>query len=273
VPWELLICDNGSQDATIAVVEGFKDRLPLTLVDASAQRGPGAARNTGAERARGRWLAFCDADDVVGHDWLARMCAALERYPFVAGRFEGHLLNDARTLRSRALDQQEGLQLAATGDCLPHAGAGNMGIHRTLFLRVNGFDPTLSYLEDTDLSWRVQKLGVALEYVDDVLVHVRLRSSLVAMFQQGRNYGAAHAELRRRHGGLGQHIGTQVASLVVPSDGRGLRALVEAWVGSEPSLGRLVWQIGWHRGYRRARRANSCDTTHSDLHVGFQTER
>src|SRR5512140_3870131 len=63
VPWELLICDNGSTDATVAVALRYQDRIPgLRVVDASGVRGAGAARNQGAEEARGEWLAFCDAD-------------------------------------------------------------------------------------------------------------------------------------------------------------------------------------------------------------------
>jgi glycosyltransferase involved in cell wall biosynthesis len=252
VPWELLICDNGSTDATARIVERFRDRLPLTWVDASAHRGPGAARNTGAAVARGQWLAFCDADDVVAHDWLARMCAALERFAFVAGRFDGTLLNDERTLRSRSLDQTDGLQQAADGSGMPHAGAGNMGLHLELFRRVGGFDLSMTCLEDTDLSWRVQQLGVVLHYVPDVVVHVRLRSSLADMYRQARGYGRAHAVLECRFGDCDSSSDELVMRMVASTGGRGIVALARAWFGRRPSVGRFVWQLGWHRGYHEA---------------------
>src|SRR4051794_9763721 len=110
VPWEVLICDNGSTDRTVALAETWADRLPLRVVDAAGIAGAGPARNAGVQAARGEWLAFCDADDEVGDGWLAAVCGALAEHPFVAGRFEGTRLNSARTLRSRQLDQQSDLQ-------------------------------------------------------------------------------------------------------------------------------------------------------------------
>jgi len=252
VGWEVLVCDNGSTDATLAIVEEYRGRLPLVVVDASAHRGAGAARNRGAAAARGDWLAFCDADDVVGTGWLPAMAAALEAHPFVAGRFEAERLNDRRTLRSRSLDQQDGLQHSPTVAALPHAGAGNMGIRRELFLAIGGFDASVPCLEDTDLSWRVQRSGVPLEYVPDAVVHVRLRSSLRQMYRQGKAYGSAHSLLEQRYG-IGGATADEAAhhrQVVASTGGRGFRAVAKAWLGRRPSVGRVVWQLGWHRGYR-----------------------
>jgi glycosyltransferase involved in cell wall biosynthesis len=252
VGWELLVCDNGCTDDTLAVVERYRSRLPLVVLDASARRGAGAARNLGAAQARGDWLAFCDADDVVGTGWVEAMAAALDVHAFVAGRFEAERLNDQRTLRSRSLDQQDGLQHSPTGAGFPHAGAGNMGIHRSLFLSVGGFDLGVPCLEDTDLSWRVQRTGVTLEYVPDAVVHVRLRSSLRQMYRQGRAYGAAHSFLEGRYGVAGAALDElgHHRQVVASTGGRGFRAVARAWLGRRPSLGRVVWQLGWHRGYR-----------------------
>lgn len=72
--WEVIVADNGSTDGTLEVVRRFAGRLPeLRVVDASQRRGSGYARNRGAAVARGEWLAFCDADDVVAPGWVAAM--------------------------------------------------------------------------------------------------------------------------------------------------------------------------------------------------------
>lgn len=263
VPWELLLCDNGSTDATVAVAESFRPRLPrLRILDAAAVRGAGPARNYGVQRARGQYVAFCDADDEVAPDWLASMAAALGRHRFVAGRFEKHRLNGDRVLRSRPLQQQDELQSSEIGDRLPHAGGGNMGMRRADFLAVGGFDPQIRWLEDTDLSWRAQRSGIPLVFCPDVVVHVRLRQTFRSMYVQGRQYGLAHALLEERYGRpdapteAAQDEGRVAASAgrgpsaLLPRCGPGaaLRCVIDHVVG-----GRLAWRVGWvvgHRGHR-----------------------
>jgi cellulose synthase/poly-beta-1,6-N-acetylglucosamine synthase-like glycosyltransferase len=273
--WQLLVCDDASGDDSRAIAEGYRDRLPLTVlaVDGPAGPGtrgptiragglgPGAARNWGAARASGSLLAFCDADDVVAPDWLARMVAALADHRFVAGRFATDL-NAAAVLRSRTLGQQDRLQGGPRG--LPHAGGGNLGIRREVFEAVGGFDPSLRCLEDTDLSWRVQQAGVVLVFAADVVVRVRLRSTLATMFGQGRGYGAAYAELERRHSADSLSADTSTGSTVTADtvtthrpgwddEGPGTSGRWRAWVGSPASLGHLVWQLGWAFGHRSGR--------------------
>lgn len=200
VPWEVVLCDNGSTDASRSIAVSFRTRLPrLTIVDAIGCRGAGSVRNVGAVRARGRWIAFCDADDEVAPGWLAAMARALADHRLVAGPFEGQRLNDPQTLRSRAVPQESGLQTADYGTRLPHAGAGNLGIHRDLFLALGGFDPQLRWLEDTDLCWRAQLSGATLTFIPGAVIHVRLRSTLSGSVRQGWEYGRAHAVLQERY--------------------------------------------------------------------------
>jgi glycosyltransferase involved in cell wall biosynthesis len=254
VPWEVLVCDNGSTDATVAVALGFADRLPgLRIVDAGAVRGAGAARNQGVERARGDWIAFCDADDVVAEDWLATLCAALAEHRFVAGRFESHRLNDARVLRSRPLQQQGELQSSEIGAGLPHAGGGNLGIHRDDFLAAGGFDPTMPCLEDTDFSWRAQLSGVPLVFRPEVVVHVRLRQTFRSMFVQGRQYGVAHAVLEERYGRPGRTAPSEASDVPPVRRGRDVLPGAVTWLVDHFVAGRIAWRAGWVVGHRSRR--------------------
>jgi cellulose synthase/poly-beta-1,6-N-acetylglucosamine synthase-like glycosyltransferase len=266
VRWELLLADNGSTDASVAVAESFRPRIPgLRIIDASSHPGAGPARNFGVEQALGDWVAFCDADDEVAPDWLSAMAAALAQHPFVAGRFESHRLNGARVLRSRPLQQQDELQSSDIGARLPHAGGGNMGIHREDFLRVGGFDPTIRWLEDTDFSWRAQLAGVPLVFSSDVVVHVRLRQTFRSMYEQGRQYGLAQGLLEERYGRPTPTEPTPTEPTRTEPTAGGtsaagsprLRATVDSLIDHLIG-GRLAWRVGWVVGHR-SRRAGRSD--------------
>lgn len=266
IPWEVLVCDNGSTDDSVAVARAWADRLPLRVVDASGVLGAGPARNAGVEAARSECIGFCDADDEVGEGWLEALHRALAEHPFVAGRFEAERLNSPRALRSRRLDQQTGLQWTSPAVGLPHAGGGNLGIRRSVFLEVGGFDPSVRYLQDTDLCWRVQRAGYPLVFVPDLVVHVRLRSTLRGMYRQGRNYGASQALLERRHAPAGgsdrpgdgpQPSAAHQAPAGAIVKGRrvvlGVARLVRHFLTNRSSIGEQAWQFGWHVGHRAAR--------------------
>lgn len=65
--FELLVVDDCSRDATAEVVEDFvKTDSRVRLIRHARNFGPAAARNTALDRARGRYIAFLDSDDL----WL-----------------------------------------------------------------------------------------------------------------------------------------------------------------------------------------------------------
>lgn len=70
---ELLVVDDGSTDDTPRIAAELAGRDERVRVLHRAQcGGPAAARNTGIAAARGRYLAFCDADDLWLPEKLAR---------------------------------------------------------------------------------------------------------------------------------------------------------------------------------------------------------
>lgn len=248
--WDLILCDNGSTDGTVALAESYRAALPnLRIVHAAERPGPAYARNAGVAQTEARWLAFVDADDEIAPGWIEAMFAALDAHAFVAGRFEATKLNSPAVLRSRPLQQRHGLQDSGIGPRLPHAGAGNMGIHRSVFQAVGGFDAGLGCLEDTDFCWRVQLAGVPLVFRPDAVVHVRLRSTMRRMWRQGHDYGAATAELEHRYAGVTRAdlpTGGSPVEAVAPRSGGALRALLRG----VRHPGAVVWSLGWHAGHR-----------------------
>lgn len=241
--WELVVADNGSTDGTADLARSWADRLPLRVVDASARRGPGPARNIGVAHARGRLVAFCDADDIVGTGWLAAMHAALQTDEFVTGSWEVARLN--------AKPDWQGLRPAVVWlpfFPLPGAGSGNLGVHRAVFDEVGGFEESLETGEDMDLAWRIQLAGHPLSYHPEVVLHVRNRDRPRAVFRQMYTWVAGDAQLKHRYEkviaayderGPG-HAAAPAAAFTAP-DEPGMRARLGRGVSRAGSLvGRLA---------------------------------
>lgn len=90
--WEMIVIDNGSTDGGFETARRIDDgRMRFAE---SARRGPGAARNVGVAQARGEWVLFLDADDLLEPEHLARLVAASEAFPtasIVAGGWQEFL--------------------------------------------------------------------------------------------------------------------------------------------------------------------------------------
>lgn len=76
--WELICVDDGSTDGTGAVLDGIAQTEPRMRVLHQKNGGVSAARNAGIRAARGEWLAFADADDLLEPHALCTLLA-LER--------------------------------------------------------------------------------------------------------------------------------------------------------------------------------------------------
>ncbi len=201
-PWEVILADNGSTDASLEIVSQYKDRIPnLRVVDASEQRGQPFALNIGAMAARGESLTFCDVDDEVAPGWLAAMGEALSRYDFVACRIDRLKLNADWV--SRRHPQEDGLNQFRYPPYLPHAGGGTLGVKRALHIAVGGFDESFPYLHDTDYCWRIQFTGTKLHFVPEAVLHIRYRDTLQGIYRQARAWGEYHVLLYKRYRPLG----------------------------------------------------------------------
>lgn len=81
---EHIVVDDGSTDESWAVAQGCAERLPaerLRTLRLPANRGGSHARNRGAALARGEYLMFLDADDLLAPDALEALVGTLREQP------------------------------------------------------------------------------------------------------------------------------------------------------------------------------------------------
>jgi len=156
---ELVVVDDASSDDTSAVAAA----AGACVLRMPRNGGPGAARNLGAQRARGDVLLFVDADVVVAPGALTRVERAFADDPTLGALFGSYdddpqwpgLVSRYRNLLHHFVHQE--------GD--PDAGtfwAGLGAVRRAVFLAVGGFDaarfPRPS-VEDIELGYRIRRAG------------------------------------------------------------------------------------------------------------------
>lgn len=79
-PFELVIVDDGSRDATPSILSAWAARDPrLVVVTLERKRGLAHALNRGVEAARGEYISRHDADDVYVHGRLREQAELLDR--------------------------------------------------------------------------------------------------------------------------------------------------------------------------------------------------
>jgi GT2 family glycosyltransferase len=252
-PWELVVSDNGSTDASLEILERYRESLPrLVVIDSSDAPGPGAARNAGVRAASGEFILFCDADDVVAPDWLEAMATALERSDFVAANIDHERLNKPHPFRARPT--RPGL-LQSLPPFLPYTLGGAMGVRRAAHERIGGFDERYrDSCEDRDYCYRLQLAGIPLTFVPDAILHYRHRTAVLDIYRQTRSYARGHVQIYREYRDLGLGRPSVLRSLAhwVAMPVRLLPALrskerFTSWVV------RLGWQVGRAQGCLRYR--------------------
>lgn len=237
--WEVVVVDNGSRDSTASVVEASKSLLPsLRLVEASDAPGRHHACNVGARVARGASLLFLDADDVIERGFVAAMICALDECEVAVPRYEYRAVNEGV---SRGFTYQAEY-VEQIGSFLPAGSGSGFGMRASVFDAIGGFDETMDYAEDVDLSWRASLAGHGVQLVHDAVLHKRQRGDLRSMFRQHFNYGVAMVRLYRKFRQVGMPRRTW----------RGVAADWWAVIAAVPFLFRADVRVRWLRRVARA---------------------
>jgi len=190
-PWELIVCDNGSDDGTVELAASWRSRLPqLRTVDASDRRGLNHARNVGVAHARGDFVAFCDGDDVVDAAWLAALVAAAPVADIVGGAVPVRSLGGPNPQPKPVPDR-----LPTKHDFLLGVSGGNCGVWRDVATALGWDERFLFGGSDIEFSWRAQLGGYRIAYAPEAVVDARAPDDLGALARQWYRYGESGATL------------------------------------------------------------------------------
>lgn len=239
--WEIILVDNNSQDESIKIAQRYQRFLPnLQILSAIDGKSASYARNVGAKKARGEFLIFCDADDIVAPTWVEAMYDALSKpnQHFVASQFDYQRLNGTFGVQS---DSLQGLN----PKFLPHAGGGGLGVRASVHEAIGGFDESIRFLEDMEYCFRVQIAGYPLYFTDQALIHVRERQDAWLGFRQARQWGEYFPVICKKY----EHHGLRKLSLWMIPQKYALIVIRSIRSFCKGDLKSCLRPIGWSLGY------------------------
>jgi GT2 family glycosyltransferase len=199
--FELLVVDDGSTDGTAALAARYAACDPRVRLSRQRNLGLAAARNAALARARGRYVALLDSDDIWMPTYLAAQIGILERRPDLAilsanafnlgGQWDGQPLLPAGHLREIAL-----LDLVRAEDSVSILTV----FRREVADRLGGWDTAFTRSEDYDFWLRALASGFRLAVNPQPLAFYRrhvnsLSSNELAML---RSVQAVLKKLRER---------------------------------------------------------------------------
>lgn len=189
-PLEVLLVDNASTDGTAARAREWSAKLPgLRVLEATARRSPAYARNVGIGAATYDVVLACDADDIVDRSWISELVLALQNCDIVGGGIVdwfGDRLPDHPTAKPFG---------RAGFGFLPAVSGCNVGVHKSAWSALGGFDEDLRGCEDIDLAWRAQLAGLRMYTHIGAFVYHRVPVRPADVFRKWVLYGTYQPRL------------------------------------------------------------------------------
>ncbi len=185
---EIIVVDDGATDATPDILASYPDSRLRVICQAN--RGLAGARNTGIHNAKGKYIAFCDADDVWEAEKLERHFNHLEGCENVGISFAGSSMMDENGNRLK-VSQMPKLKNISAADVFKRNPIGNGSaaiVRREAFdciayrpacetERDWWFDETMRQSEDIDAWMRfILASDWKIEGIEGLLTRYRIQS-------------------------------------------------------------------------------------------------
>lgn len=195
--FEAIIVEDGSTLRCEAVVDQYRDRLPIHYIY-KPNSGPGPSRNVGYRQAKGAYFVVFDSDCILPPTYFEAVERGLQESGLDAwgGPDKGH---ENFTILQRAMAYTMSSVLTTGGIRGGKKRIGwfqprsfNMGISRGVFEATGGFKFD-RFAEDIEFSIRMRNLGFKVGLIPDAFVYHKRRTSFAQFYKQVFNFGKGRA--------------------------------------------------------------------------------
>jgi glycosyltransferase involved in cell wall biosynthesis len=190
--YEVIVVDDGSTQPCTDIVAGFADEICVQMISQENQ-GPAVARNNGARRANGRFLAFTDDDCAPATSWLMKLADKLNNEPqkMVGGYTRNSLSRNPFSITSQLLIDYLYRYHNHTESRARFFTSNNFVVSADLFWQVGGFDETMPLAagEDREFCDRWLENGFGMIYLPRAVIFHAHKLGVRSFLQQHFNYG------------------------------------------------------------------------------------
>lgn len=194
---ELIVVDNGSDDATWATAQRLADRVVAGGPERSAQR------NLGIELATGTWVLWLDSDMILPPETITRALETAISTGAVGVALPERTIGSGFWTACRALERECYLD-----DPLIH---NPRLIRRDLLTADGSFALTMSGPEDADLRLRLRDAGARIELAPVLVDHDEGRLTIRSVLEKRYYYGRSLPAFAASHDGAVAAQGRAVA--------------------------------------------------------------
>jgi hypothetical protein len=240
-PFEVVLVDDGSRDDSMALASAYLGDGRVRVVRGPG-RGAAAALNVGFAAAAYELVAQVDQDVVITPGWLDLLSAELRDR--TVGAAQGHYEAAAdASVWARVAGLDLALRYAAIrGPQTDHVCTGNSVFRRAAVLEVGGFDESLGYGYDNDMSYRLAAAGHRLVFNREARAthHWPAGPGGYVRQQYGQGYGRLEVVARHPHKVLGDRVSGAGMILHVPAN---LAALLAAAASCAAAVAGGPWRL------------------------------
>src|SRR3989338_2440860 len=156
IPYEIILVDNNSEDNTFKIAKSFSVKAVK-----ETKRGRSYARQMGAMTAKGKYLAFTEADCEVPKDWIQAIYDFYNQNPQIIGFSGSYTFKNSSFIMQKMapfnLALSSMLYKLVTGN---HTFRGtNFTVQKKYLLQAGGFNHLAVPFDDVELGLRAGKLG------------------------------------------------------------------------------------------------------------------
>lgn len=160
---EIILADGNSEDNTVKLAKPLVDKVVI-----EKKRSIAFERQAGANVARGKIIAFTDADSKAPRDWVRKIHETFEKNPTISMVYGPVFYSDVSENEQWLSTYFMPKFLHLMSILRMHNPIGsNLAIRREVFEKIGGFNTEYITCEDLDLGKRAGKHG-ALHYAKDL---------------------------------------------------------------------------------------------------------